>query len=498
VRTPRRFNPAVAVVATLTAAAAAVLATSAQSRAPKLIVLLVVDQMRGDYVERFQHEWTGGFHRLLTEGARFTRADYPYFNTVTCAGHATISTGTYPSVHGMIEDGWFDRAKGTNIECTDDDATTVVSYGSPVKGPGNSAARMRVPALAEVLRSELQPRARVASFALKARSAAIMAGKRADAIAWFYDSNTWTTSTAYSSAPVPAVANYIGHHPWAADSRFVTRPEADKYVAEMAAAVSEELKLGETTSTDFLAIGFSVLDFVGHEFGPSSWQVGQVLLGLDRTLGNLLTWLDLVVGAGNYTVALSSDHGVAPLPEQAQKQGLDAGRTSVGDMVDAVNRALAPSLGKGQFVRGFVAGDIYISAAVWSRVKGDAATIARLKAELGKVDGVGRVYVADELQANRFDADPIGRSLALGFDRERSGDIEVAVKPYWIIAPAGASHGSRHEYDARVPLILMGKGIKPGEYVAPASPADIAPTLAYLAGVKLPKAQGRVLTEAIK
>jgi arylsulfatase A-like enzyme len=484
----------------------ALLAVSAQSpstalrpgRAPKLIVLLVVDQMRGDYVERFQHEWTGGFHRLLAEGARFTRADYPYANTVTCAGHATISTGSYPSVHGMIEDAWFDRATATNIECTKDPATTVVSYGAPVKGPGKSAARMRVPALADVLRSDLQPRARIASFALKARSAAIMAGRRADAIAWFYDSNAWTTSTAYSSAPVPAVAKYIGSHRPPTDARFATRPEADTYVAEMAAAVAEDMKLGATSSTDFLAIGFSVLDFVGHEFGPSSPQVEQVLLSLDRTLGDLFTQLDRVVGAGNYTVALSADHGVAPLPEEAGKQGIDAGRASVSAMVDAVNRALAPSLGKGQFVRGFVAGDIYLSAAAWSRAKGDAPTVARLKAELGKVDGVGRVYVADELQANRFDADPIGRSLALGFDKERSGDIEVAVKPYWIIAEAGAMHGTRNEYDARVPLILMGKGITPGEYAAPVSPADIAPTLAYLAGVKLPKAQGRVLTEAVK
>ena len=216
-------------------------------------------------------------------------------------------------------------------------------------------------------------------------------------------------------------------------------------------------------------------------------------------MGDLLTQLDRVVGAGNYTVALSADHGVAPLPEEAGKQGVDAGRVSVRDMVDAVNRALAPSLGgMGQSVRGFVAGDIYLSSAVWSRVKGDTAAIARVKTELGKVAGVGRVYVADELQADRFASDPIGRSLALGFDRERSGDIEVAVKPYWVIAEAGAMHGSHNEYDARVPLILMGKGIKPGEYAAPASPADIAPTLAYLAGVKLPKAQGRVLSEAVR
>lgn len=487
-------------VAAVTAVVAATLALPAQSRAPKptLIVLLVVDQMRGDYVDRFQHEWTGGFHRLLTEGARFTRVDYPYFNTVTCAGHATISTGTYPSVHGMIEDGWFDRATATNIECTDDDATRVVSYGAPVKGPGKSASRMRVPALADVLRTDLEPRARVVSFSLKARAAAVMAGKHADAIAWFYDSNAWTTSTAYSSTPVPAVADFIKSHQSATDARFVTRPQADQYLAEMAVGVAERLGLGKTTSTDFMAIGFSVLDFVGHEFGPTSPQVEQVLLGLDRTLGSLFTRLDRDVGLGNYTVALSSDHGVAPLPEEAEKQGHDAGRASQTDMVEAVNKALAPTLGPGKFVSSMAAGDMYLTAAAWARIKGNAAAIARLKAELGKVDGVDRVYVADDLSANRFDADPIGRSLALGYDKERSGEIEVALKPYWIIASVGASHGSNNTYDTRVPLILMGKGVTAGEYTRPASPADIAPTLAFLAGVKLPKAQGRVLTEAVK
>src|SRR5262249_39555867 len=156
-------------------------------------------------------------------------------------------------------------------------------------------------------------------------------------------------------------------------------------------------------------------------------QVEQVLLGLDRTLGNLFNSLDRAVGAGNYTVALSSDHGVAPLPEEAVKQGRDAGRASVSEMVDAVNRALAPALGKGQFVRGFVSGEIYLASAAWPRVRGDTAAIARLKSELGAVAGVAGVYVADDLQANRLDADPIGRSLAAGYDKERSGDIEVAV-----------------------------------------------------------------------
>ena len=151
--------------------------TASHGGAPKLIVLLVVDQFRGDYVGRFQHQWTRGLHRLVSEGAWFRQARYPYYNTVTCAGHATVSTGSIPAVHGMILNEWWDRATNATVTCTQDPTATTISYGGPVAAGGESLARLRTTTLADELQAQLSPRARVIAFSLKARSAMTLAGR---------------------------------------------------------------------------------------------------------------------------------------------------------------------------------------------------------------------------------------------------------------------------------------------------------------------------------
>src|SRR5262249_8166310 len=148
-----------------------------------------------------------------TEGAWFRQVDYPYFTTVTCAGHSTISTGSLPSIHGMIMNRWWDREKHSEVACADDDSAAPVSYGKPVRGVGESARALRTTALADELRAQLSPAARVISFSLKARSAATMAGQRPDAVVWFKDEGTWVTSTTFANAPVPALADFIKRHP---------------------------------------------------------------------------------------------------------------------------------------------------------------------------------------------------------------------------------------------------------------------------------------------
>ena len=183
-----------------------------QSR-PRLIVLLVVDQFRGDYVDKFQQQWTGGLHRLVTDGAWFRQVDYPYFNTVTCSGHATIGTGSLPSTHGMVANTWWDRERHTEVRCTQDTSTKLISYGKPVSGVGDSAANLRTSTLSDELRAQLSPAARVLGFSLKARAAIPMAGHRPDAVAWFDDSGAWVTSTAFSNARVPEVADFVRRHP---------------------------------------------------------------------------------------------------------------------------------------------------------------------------------------------------------------------------------------------------------------------------------------------
>jgi predicted AlkP superfamily pyrophosphatase or phosphodiesterase len=542
VLTQRRLHVGAVVVAVFLAAAVLIPANAA---VPQLIVVLVVDQFRADYVEKFKHQWTSGLRHLLTDGAWFRQTAYPYFNTLTCPGHATVSTGTYPASHGMILNSWWDRTSGKRVACADDPDATIVSYGKRASGIGESAVRLRMPTLADELRTQLDPHARAASFSLKARAAVTLAGHNADAIAWFADSGVFISSSRYDTASVPAVADFVKRHPieerlgavwdltlprqsYLADhstrgvttktfqpgfphalkgqgdkpdrlfyDRWQTSPFSDEYLAQMALDVSDRLRLGRRGTTDFLAIGFSALDKVGHDFGPTSEEVQDVLVRLDRTLGVLFSGLDRSVGSANYTVALTSDHGVAPIPERAASAGLDAGRTTTALITQTIERVL-DELGPGKHVAALAHFDVYLESGVMERLRTRPTVVAALREALRALPGVLTLYTRDEIENAGGSGDALLRRLAHGHDPDRSGDIVVVPKPYWLIGEStGASHGTGYDYDARVPLFLLGKGIARGEYATEASPADVAPTLAYLAGVALPRVDGRVLHEAL-
>ena len=225
-RSSARFVSLAATIVLVIAAAG--VSVSAKQQRPKLVVILVVDQMRADYVDRFSASWHGGLHRLVTEGARFTNAFYPYANTVTCAGHSTISTGDFPSTHGMIANDWYERDTHSRITCVDDPKATLIDYGAgtpSISGKGESAWRMLAPSLAEQIRKE-SPGSRVVTMSLKARAAATLAGHSADAVTWL-EGNRWMTSTAYESARVPEVQAFVTAHPMEDDaSKTWTGPAA--------------------------------------------------------------------------------------------------------------------------------------------------------------------------------------------------------------------------------------------------------------------------------
>jgi len=539
--------------------------------APQLLVLLVVDQMRGDYIDKFQHQWSHGLRRLVTEGAWFRLAEYPYFNTVTCAGHASIGTGSVPAIHGMILNGWWERNTKKQVACTDDDTARTISYGKPIATEGESAVRLRTTTLADELRAQLDTAPHITAFSLKARSAVTLGGQRPDAVAWFDDDGAWVTSTAFSKGPVPEVADFIAHNPVEKDfgkvwdralpkdaylyedptvglrparggmtpsfphivkgpeatpgkvfyDQWQSSPFADEYLARMGAAVNEALSRGKAAKhavpqagqgssgssleptgkravPNLLAMSFSSLDKVGHDYGPHSHEVQDILVRLDRTLGELFATLDRQVGPGNYTVALSADHGVPPVPERSLGLGIDAGRVSTQEIVSRAEKSLTASLGAGKHVSIFVHDYLYFEPGVVDQLRSHPEALRMLLDDLPGVRGVVKAYWRDDLEANHFDADPIGRRAAFSFDRDRSGDVMVVFKPYWIASNGTTSHGSGYSYDTHVPVLLMGKGIVPGEYLQPASPTDIAPTLAFLAGITLPRASGRVLAEALE
>lgn len=541
---------AAAIVLILTAAAA----HAAPAPPPKLVVVVVVDQMRGDYIARYGSQWTGGLRRLVDGGAWFRRAAYPYLTTVTCVGHATVSTGAFPRTHGLVGNAWFDRDLGRSTGCTFDPGLTTISYASPVAG-GEGPSRIRAATLSDELRAQLPVPARVVTMSIKERTAITLAGLRADAATWFNSAaGGFVTSSAYTSAPVPFVAAFTKANPvtadlgkvwtrmlpagrylfadagrgekppafWSAefphaleakgevpDAQFFeaweSSPFSDDYLGRLAIASVDALKLGQGTGTDFLGISFSALDLVGHDFGPTSHEVQDTLARLDRTIGALLDHLDRTAGAGNYVVALTADHGVAPIPEQAAAFGIDAGRLDAALVRQAAQRALEAALGPGTYTVRSQYSDLILEPDAVEKLRRDPRALDQVLRALRAVPGVAAAFFAEQLDAHAAAGDRDARAALLGYYPGRSGDVIVMPRPYWFFVAAdgtaqpgsATSHGTMYGYDQQVPIILFGKGIKPGEYARVVTPADIAPTLAFLCGVTLAHADGEILGEAL-
>ena len=512
---------------------------------PKLLVLLVVDQFRADYVETYGGQWSGGLRRLIDNGAWFTEAAYPYLNTVTCAGHATIATGAYPSTHGMISNSWWDRALSQSVRCTFDPDVEVVSYGIPQE-PGESPNRLRVPTLSDELRLQLDSDARVVTFSLKERSAIMLGGHLADVVTWFGRNNAWVTSSVYTKRPIPFLADFIQASPievlhgtrWSRTlaatnylyeddiegerppanwegtfphllegeqglpdeqfyERWRTSPYSDEALGQMAVAALEQLQLGQRASTDYLAIGFSALDHVGHRFGPKSHEVQDVLIRLDTTLGRLLDELDRWVGQDRYVVGLSSDHGVSPIPEQMIALGFDAGRLRSRLVREHLESVLEQLLGPGPHVAGMAANSVYLVPTAQRQLAQNPQLRVGVLEGFKEIPGIQKAFFADTLAERRLSEDDLERAAALSYYPGRTGDLVYVLKPYWM-SGAAASHGTANFYDRRVPVVLFGANIKAGRYASVASPADIAPTMAHLVGVTLAQVDGRVLAEALQ
>jgi predicted AlkP superfamily pyrophosphatase or phosphodiesterase len=531
---------------------------------PKLVVVLVVDQMRGDYIDKFQSQWTGGLKRLVREGAWFHDAAYPYAATETCVGHSTVSTGAFPATHGMIANEWWDRDQQKELTCTADPSVKNIPYdsGAPAPpstpataAPGDSAARMLVPAFADELKFQSGSETRIVTMSLKARAAITLGGHQGDSVTWFDGAaGDWVTSSAYPQ--VPFVAEYAKAHPVAADfgktwspllpesaylyekiaagtgpppgygnsfphslrgiaastkadpsfyQQWATSPYAETYLAQMAEAAVDKLSLGQRSGTDFLAISFSSVDYVGHSFGPRSWEVQDELARLDRDLATFFAHLDKSVGRGKYVVAITGDHGVAPVPEDLRKTGIDAGRLNVDEVKVRIEQALENLHYAKPAVADVGGADVYFTPGTYAKLKTDARAMQAVLDAIQRVPGVLQVYTSEEVAGRPAAGNPILSAEAAGFFQPRSGDLIIVPKPYWIWdysqpgrpTRGGTSHGTPYYYDQRVPVILMGAGIRPGKYYGPATPADIAPTLAAICGITLATRDSQVLSEAL-
>jgi predicted AlkP superfamily pyrophosphatase or phosphodiesterase len=520
---------------------------------PKLVVMLVVDQMRGDYIDKFLPQWTGGLRRLVEEGAWFRDAAYPYAATETCVGHATISTGALPASHAMVANQWWDRGSQKMVTCTADPSAKNSGYGGVSAKGGDSAWRMAVPAFAEELKFQTNGATRVVTFSLKARAAITMAGHKADAVTWA-DGGGWVTSSVYGA--MPFVEQYAKTHPikedygktWTRslpevsywydekatgavapegwdltfphplrgkaaanepDSAFyeqwASSPYADTYLTRLAETGVDSLGLGKGGGTDFLGVSYSSVDYVGHEFGPRSWEIQDILVRLDKDLADLFAHLDNKVGRGNYVVVLSADHGVVPVPEDMQKTGADAGVLHIPELQDRMEKALEPfNLAKPAIAR--IAGsDVYFAPDVYEKLKRDDKAMRAVTDAALAQPGVAEVFRAEQLENRPATQSLTLTAMANSYFPGRSGDLFIVPKPYWLMdgTPAGkprsygTGHGVPYNYDQHVPILFMGFGIRHGEYVDAVTPADIAPTLASLCGITLATRDGHVLAQAL-
>ena len=551
----RRLFPALAAAIAATAAITVVGAgvsrpVSAQTSAPRLLVVFVIDQFRSDYLTTFAAHWRAGFRTLLNEGAVFQRAAYPFLHTDTCAGHFTISTGTLPRTHGMIADNWWEPEERLLIECTDDDESATVTYGRPAK-LGKSGRHLLVPTLADELRAQ-KPGSRVVTMSIKARGAIGLAGHAGDAVTWFEEGvgvGSFVTARAFSERPVRAVQEFIQRNPherdlgasWAlrdpvsmyrysdagigerplvswtglfpheirarlnakeADDQFTTiwrgSPFSDAYLGRMAVAAIDAFALGQRNTTDFLGISFSATDVVGHAFGPESREVEDTVARLDETLGAVIAHLDAKVGRANYVLALSADHGAAPIPVTR-----GAGRVASEDIRDRIEETLRRHFGppgKGPYVVANYVEHMYLAPGVLEQVKGRPTVMRDIERSVAEIPGVERIVWSDQI--NERTSDKALHAAALSFMKSRTGDLIVLTKENWFLTGRNSNnatgHGTSYEYDQQVPIVLLGPAIKPGRYDTAATPADIAPTLAMLAGVRLPRAEGRPLQDALR
>ena len=368
-------------------------------------------------------------------------------------------------------------------------------------------------------------------------------GTRGDVVLWFEERGSWTTSSAFATALDPSVREYVDRHPVTADygktwertlepaaykndddgvgerpptgwgktfphplssragvpdatffSLWLRSPFADEYLGRMAAATVDAKGLGTERRTDFLGVSFSSLDLVGHAFGPNSHEVQDMLMRLDVTIGALLDHLDARVGRGRYVVALTSDHGVAEIPEQ-----VGTGRQTSREVGAAIDAALQPMFGPGKYMAFSAYTDIYLEPGVLDRLKRNPDASRAVLDALRALPGTAFAFRADEISdpAFRTAADPVKRAIALSYYEGRSGDLILVPKEKWILSSSATTHGTAYPYDQRVPVIFFGNGVKAGRYGGESTPADIAPTLAALAHVHIAGTDGHVLQDVM-
>lgn len=495
---------------------------------PKLVLAIVIDQFRYDYLLRFRADYHSGFARLLEHGAVFTDAHYPQAATVTAVGHSTFLTGATPSNSGIVANEWFDRESKQTVTSVSDPATKVV--GGIRDRTGSSPRRLLVSTVGDELKT-VRKESRVVSISIKDRSAILPGGHSADGAYWYdNDAGAWVTSSYYRDE-LPEwtkklnqerpQSRYLGAKWMPFDSKddsatplctmvagtevrfcgsIEATPWGNEMIEEAAERALEGEKLGQHASTDILAVSFSSNDYVGHAVGPDDPAVRDISIRTDRLIGKLFEDVERHVGAGNMLVVLTADHGVAPVPEVNQERRMPGGRLDARALGEKISEALTERFGPAKWVQANAGGMLYLDMDQIRAAKLDPAEVERVAAGAAMHEPhIARVFTRNQLATGRVQQDGISRAFSVGFFGPRSGDVFVLAEPYYLFDASGTTHGTPYDYDNHVPVIFLGPGIKAGRYSNRIAVNDIAPTLAAILDIEQPSGStGRVLSEIIE
>jgi predicted AlkP superfamily pyrophosphatase or phosphodiesterase len=515
--------------------------TNGYPRRPKLVLILVIDQFRYDYLVRFRQQFVeGGFNLLLSGGANFANCRYEYATTTTGPGHATLSTGAYANVHGIVGNRWYEPSLHRTVYCVEDLTTKLVNAPDKASAtPGVSPRNLMGSTLGDELRAATEFRSKVVAIALKDRAAILMGGHSPSAAYW-YDpgSGRFVTSTYYMPTLPSWIAQFNGNSPakdycgqkWTAlgetpggnagvisefhggadetcpDPKFLGWLQQTPYMNGIELAFAREAvrneRLGQGADTDLLAVSLSVNDYIGHAFGPYSPQVADATLRTDRYLASFFAELDKLVGLDNVWIALSADHGVAPNPEFIKAHKWGAGNAQPALVLSAVEKAMAAAFGLETWVDGIYDSYIYLEQEALAKHHVQLVKAEEVAASAAaSVPGVMAAFTRTQLLTGSLPSSPIARAASNSFNPKRAGDVFLVLEPYAV--PVSGSietgHGSPWNYDSQVPLLFWGSAFKPGVYFSRCQPVDLVATLAAALGLTQPSgSQGSPLEPAIR
>jgi predicted AlkP superfamily pyrophosphatase or phosphodiesterase len=515
---------------------------------PKIIVGLVIDQMRWDYLYRYANRYSdAGFNRLLKKGYSFENTFIPYTPTYTAPGHACIYTGAVPATNGIVGNNWYDKTIRKNMYCTED--STVQGIGNTDAEGKMSPRNLWATTITDELRMSNNYASKVIGIALKDRGAILPAGHSANAAYWYDDeTGKWITSNYYMTALPSWVNNFnakdvvgnmmskdwntlypistytqstVDDKPYEADlvgtkshtfpyalssitkekyNSFKFTPYAATFTFDFAKQAIENEKLGAGNATDFLAISISSTDYMGHSFGPNSVEAEDTYLRLDKDIADFLNYLDAKMGKDNYLVFLSADHGVAHIPNYLKENKIPAGVFSESIDMKELNKTIEDSFGIKKCILTIQNYQVYLDMQLLKNSGKDIIAIKTFVMDwLRAKPFVTYVFELNKIAATTL-AEPMKTMLTNGYTAARSGDVQFVIKPgYFDGSNKGTTHGLWNPYDAHIPLLFYGWGIKPGKTNRETYMTDIAPTIAALLQIQMPSGSvGKVLAEVVR